>query len=173
MLWPWLANKNLRSIKVSRKLPTYPSPKLTLAPTSHLGQNIYSGKVRWAVFLKPKLIYFVYLYLLDSAALSKAAAKNKKRAEKRRKERIQKVKENGGRVLEAMEMKDPVSILREQLQEAKNNQWYSGGNKTSSVRSSIILGSEEGLTSLTKSNSANFCGGKKKNDAFRGSYFLT
>ena len=122
MLWPWLANKNLRSIKVSRKLPTYPSSKLTLAPTSHLGQNIYSGKVRWAVFLKPKLIYFVYLFLLDSAALSKAAAKNKKRAEKRRKERIQKVKENGGRVLEAMEMKDPVSILREQLQEAKNNQ---------------------------------------------------
>ena len=53
--------------------------------------------------------------------MSKAAAKNKKRAEKRRKERIQKVKENGGRVLEAMEMKDPVSILREQLQEAKNN----------------------------------------------------
>ena len=68
------------------------------------------------------MIYFVYLFLLDSAALSKAAAKNKKRAEKRRKERIQKVKENGGRVLEAMEMKDPVSILREQLQEAKNNQ---------------------------------------------------
>ena len=32
------------------------------------------------------------------------------------------VKENGGRVLEAMEMKDPVGILREQLQEAKNNQ---------------------------------------------------
>ena len=54
-----------------------------------------------------------------------------------------------------------------------SDEWYSGGNKTSSVRSSIILGSEEGLTSLTKSNSANFSGGKKKNDAFRGSYFLT
>ena len=41
--WPWPANKNLRSIKVSRKLPTYPSPKPTLTPTSHVGQNIYSG----------------------------------------------------------------------------------------------------------------------------------
>ena len=69
------------------------------------------------------MINFVICFFFpDSAALSKAAAKNKKRAEKRRKERIQKVKENGGRVLEAMEMKDPVSILREQLQEAKNNQ---------------------------------------------------
>ena len=64
----------------------------------------------------------ICFFFLDSAALSKAAAKNKKRAEKRRKERIQQVKENGGRALEAMEMKDPVSILREQLQEAKNNQ---------------------------------------------------
>ena len=73
---------------------------------------------------------FVCFFFPDSAALSKAAAKNKKRAEKRRKERIQKVKENGGRILEAMEMKDPVSILREQLQEAKNNQ----------VRYNLLLG---------------------------------
>ena len=29
----------IRSIWVSRKLPTYPSPKLTLTLTSHLGQN--------------------------------------------------------------------------------------------------------------------------------------
>ena len=87
-----------------------------LTPTSHLGQNIYSGKVRWAVFLKPKFIIdllCLFVFFPDSAALSKAAAKNKKRTEKRRKER---------RVLEAMEMKDPVGILREQLQEAKNNQ---------------------------------------------------
>jgi len=58
--------------------------------------------------------------MADSAALSKAALKNKKRAEKRSKARIQQIKENGG-VLEAFEMKDPVSLLREQLQEAKNN----------------------------------------------------
>lgn len=46
--------------------------------------------------------------------------KNKKRAEKRSKARIQQIKENGG-VLEAIEMKDPIGVLKEQLQEAKNN----------------------------------------------------
>lgn len=50
--------------------------------------------------------------------------KNKKRAEKRTSARIQQIKENSS-VLEAIEMKDPVSILREQLQEAKNSKVYS------------------------------------------------
>lgn len=59
-------------------------------------------------------------FLLDSAAhLSKSASKNKKRAEKRTKARIEQIKENGG-ALEAIEMKDPVGVLREQLQEAKD-----------------------------------------------------
>lgn len=59
-------------------------------------------------------------YLLDSTHLSKSALKNKKRAEKRSKARIEQIKENGG-TLEAIEMKDPVAVLREQLQEAKDN----------------------------------------------------
>lgn len=58
--------------------------------------------------------------LLDHAGLSKAALKNKKRAEKRSKARIQQIKENGGVLHEAIEMKDPVAVLREQLQGAKN-----------------------------------------------------
>ena len=33
-----------RSIYVSEKLPTYPSPKSTLTLTSHLGQNVGLGK---------------------------------------------------------------------------------------------------------------------------------
>ena len=58
--------------------------------------------------------------LLESTHLSKSALKNKKRAEKRTKARIEQIKENGG-TLEAIEMKDPVAVLREQLQEAKDN----------------------------------------------------
>lgn len=57
--------------------------------------------------------------MLDSAHLSKSALKNKKRAEKRTKARIEQIKEKG--TLEAIEMKDPVGVLREQLQEAKDN----------------------------------------------------
>ena len=38
------------------KLPTYPSPKLTFALTSHLGQNDGLEEGRWAVSPKPKLI---------------------------------------------------------------------------------------------------------------------
>ena len=33
-----------RSIYISGKLPTYPSPKSTLTLTSHLGQNVGLGK---------------------------------------------------------------------------------------------------------------------------------
>lgn len=58
--------------------------------------------------------------LLDSAHLSKSALKNKKRAEKRTKARIEQVKQNSG-TTEEIEMKDPVAVLREQLQEAKDN----------------------------------------------------
>lgn len=58
--------------------------------------------------------------MADSANLSKSALKNKKRAEKRSKARMEQIKENGG-ILEAIQMKDPVDLLREQLQEAKNN----------------------------------------------------
>ena len=32
--------RNFESFNVSGKLPTYPSPKLTLTLTSHLGQNV-------------------------------------------------------------------------------------------------------------------------------------
>ena len=39
---------------------------------------------------------------------------------------------------------------------------HSGGNKLSSVKSFIILGSEEGLTSFDKNNRVNFCGKKKR-----------
>lgn len=59
------------------------------------------------------------VFLLDSAHLSKSALKNKKRAEKRTKARIEQIKENRG--TEAIEMKDPLAILREQLQEAKDS----------------------------------------------------
>ena len=58
--------------------------------------------------------------LLDSAHLSKSALKNKKRAEKRTKARIEQIKQNSG-TTEEIEMKDPVAVLREQLQEAKDN----------------------------------------------------
>ena len=34
----------VKSIKVSGKLPTYPSPKSTLTLTSHLGQNVELGE---------------------------------------------------------------------------------------------------------------------------------
>ena len=34
----------VRSLYVSGKLPTYPSPKLTLTHTSHLGQNVGLGE---------------------------------------------------------------------------------------------------------------------------------
>ena len=35
-----IQGKKTGSIKVSGKLPTYPSPKPTLSLTSHLGQNV-------------------------------------------------------------------------------------------------------------------------------------
>jgi len=37
-------NANSRSIWVSGKLPTYPSPEPTLTLTSHLGQNVGLGE---------------------------------------------------------------------------------------------------------------------------------
>lgn len=57
--------------------------------------------------------------MLDSVHLSRSAQKNKKRTEKRTKARIEQIKEK--KALESIEMKDPVGVLREQLQEAKNN----------------------------------------------------
>ena len=51
--------------------------------------------------------------------MSKSASKHKRKAEKRAKARIQQIKENGIN-LEAIEMKDPSALLREQLQEAKS-----------------------------------------------------
>ena len=36
--------ENFRSLYVSGKLPTYPSPKPTLTLTSHLGQNVVLGE---------------------------------------------------------------------------------------------------------------------------------
>ena len=56
---------------------------------------------------------------VETVQLSKAAMKNKKRAEKRSKARIQQIKENGI-MSEEIEMKDPLAILRQQLQEAKD-----------------------------------------------------
>ena len=51
-------------------------------------------------------------------------------------------------------------------------EYHSGGNKFSNVRSFIILGSVEGLSSFNEYNSANVSGGKKYNAAFRGIYCL-
>ena len=57
------------SMQVSGKLPTYPSPKLRLTLTSHLGYS--QGKMlgyrrgRWVVSWKPKLIQRQYQPLLD------------------------------------------------------------------------------------------------------------
>ena len=48
----------------------------------------------------------------------------------------------------------------------------SGENKLSNVKSFIILRSEEGVTSFTKGNRANFSGEKWYNEAFRGAYSL-
>lgn len=51
--------------------------------------------------------------------MSKAAKKNKKRAEKRAEARLKnKLAED---VENIVELKDPISILRDQLQEAKSN----------------------------------------------------
>ena len=47
------------SLHVSGKLPTYPSSKLTLTLTSHLGQNVSLGEGRWVVSQKRKMIRFV------------------------------------------------------------------------------------------------------------------
>ena len=38
-----IQGKKTESIKVSEKLPTYPSPKPTLSLSSHLGQNVGLG----------------------------------------------------------------------------------------------------------------------------------
>ncbi|XP_001634960.2 uncharacterized protein LOC5514845 [Nematostella vectensis] len=50
----------------------------------------------------------------------KASKKNQKRAEKRQKARVEKLKE-GGIVTELLELQDPIGILRVRLQEAKLN----------------------------------------------------
>lgn len=55
----------------------------------------------------------------ETRNMSKSASKHKRKAEKRAKARIQQIKENGIN-LEAIEMKDPSALLREQLQEAKS-----------------------------------------------------
>ena len=39
-----IQGKKTESIKVSEKLPTYPSPKSTLSLSSHLGQNVGLGE---------------------------------------------------------------------------------------------------------------------------------
>ena len=53
--------------------------------------------------------------------------------------------------------------------ESKGLYCRNGGNELSKVRSFIILGSREGLTSFNKDNSANFSKEKKYNEAqFRG-----
>ena len=55
----------------------------------------------------------------ENAEMSKTAKKNKKRAEKREKTRLQnKLAED---VENIVELKDPISVLRDELQEAKLN----------------------------------------------------
>ena len=49
-------NKKVGSMSVSGKLPTFPSPNLTLTPTSFFGQNVWFGRGRWAVSEKRPLI---------------------------------------------------------------------------------------------------------------------
>ena len=46
-----------KSNQVSGKLATYPSPKLTLTLTPHLGKRLAKGRGRWAVFQKPTTEY--------------------------------------------------------------------------------------------------------------------
>ena len=62
----WCPTKYVGSIKVSWKLPSYPSPNPTLTFASHLGQNVGLGWGRWAVFQKAKLILHVSQALYQS-----------------------------------------------------------------------------------------------------------
>lgn len=57
--------------------------------------------------------------MLEFVGIPKAAMRNKKRSEKRIKARIQPSMGNGVKV-EAIEMKDPSAVLRQQFQDAKN-----------------------------------------------------
>ena len=57
--------------------------------------------------------------MLEFVGIPKAAMRNRKRSEKRIKARIQPSMGNGVKV-EAIEMKDPSAVLRQQFQEAKN-----------------------------------------------------
>ncbi|XP_067020143.1 uncharacterized protein [Acropora muricata] len=57
--------------------------------------------------------------MAEFVGIPKAAMRNKKRSEKRIKARIQPSMGNGVKV-EAIEMKDPSAVLRQQFQEAKN-----------------------------------------------------
>lgn len=112
-----------RNQKKFRLLQDSNSISFPLSPDTELKSHL---PATWRKFISLKTMIRKMFYqpdlfhLLDSVNLSKSALKNKKRAEKRSKARIEQIKENGG-VLEAMQMKDPVDRLREQLQEAKNN----------------------------------------------------
>ncbi|XP_074628709.1 uncharacterized protein LOC141886446 isoform X1 [Acropora palmata] len=57
--------------------------------------------------------------MAEFVGIPKAAMRNRKRSEKRIKARIQPSMGNGVKV-EAIEMKDPSAVLRQQFQEAKN-----------------------------------------------------
>ena len=66
-------------------------------------------------------------------------------------------------------MREPVSFWRENVIPVTIRR---DGNKSSNVRSFIILQSGEGLTSFTKSNPTNFCGEKKVKLNFQGCNFF-
>ena len=62
-----------RIIGVSGKLPTYPSPKLTLTLTSHLGQNVVLGEEAGGQF--PRNIKWLFSNALENMKYSQKDSK--------------------------------------------------------------------------------------------------
>ena len=62
-----------RIISVSGKLPTYPSPKPTLTPTSHLRQNVFLGEEAGGQF--PRNIKWLFSNALENMKYSQKDAK--------------------------------------------------------------------------------------------------
>ncbi|XP_015753663.1 PREDICTED: uncharacterized protein LOC107333354 isoform X1 [Acropora digitifera] len=79
-----------------------------------------------------------YIYHAGFVGIPKAAMRNKKRSEKRIKARIQPSMGNGVKV-EAIEMKDPSAVLRQQFQEAKNKKDKESTDRKSRVFAQVNI----------------------------------